>query len=433
MSNTEDFDAETEELDGELETPEAAPAKKGKPPAAKKSGGGMGKFLMLLIVLGLGGAAGGEKLGLIKLPFDIPGLSPVAETTASTMPAVPAPPAAGGEAATGELAAATGSDAVPPGLEGDKPKEPPSEMPDPLGAPSELAATHGKPSIQPPSSSTSTAPPAITAPGSDQLAGFDDEEPAPVPAPAADPLAAAPAPATDPLASAPVLAAPAPVADPLAAAPAPAADPLAEQDTDPLATPGGPDMLATPVAPVETAPVASAPDMSEEPAPLAAPFTAPVVAAAPDTESLEKIAKLEEKVSTLEQDLAAAQKKAADSAAALAKAEARATAAEAVAGKKAKQHVAAAPVTGEEPVATKPRAKRVPRAASSSAAAIVTTSRWVLKSAKPGVAWVALPGSNELKTIAVGDTVTGLGRVTAIAKDDSGRWVVNGTKGRINQ
>ena len=108
MSNTEDFDAETEALDGELDAPEAAPAKKGKPPAAKKSGGGMGKFLVLLILLGLGGAAGGEKLGLIKLPFDIPGLSPVADATSATaseMPAAPVPPGS-------ELASSTGNRSI---------------------------------------------------------------------------------------------------------------------------------------------------------------------------------------------------------------------------------------------------------------------------------------------------------------------------------
>lgn len=59
--------------------------------------------------------------------------------------------------------------------------------------------------------------------------------------------------------------------------------------------------------------------------------------------------------------------------------------------------------------------------------------RWVLKSAKPGIAWVAKRGSDELQTISVGEQLPGLGRITAIAKDSMGQWVVNGTKGRVSQ
>jgi intracellular multiplication protein IcmG len=49
------------------------------------------------------------------------------------------------------------------------------------------------------------------------------------------------------------------------------------------------------------------------------------------------------------------------------------------------------------------------------------------------MAWISEKGSDEIKTISVGDTVSGIGKVTAIAKDDGGRWVVNGTQGKINQ
>lgn len=59
--------------------------------------------------------------------------------------------------------------------------------------------------------------------------------------------------------------------------------------------------------------------------------------------------------------------------------------------------------------------------------------QWILKSAKPGEAWVAQKGSAELRTVVIGDTLPGLGKITAIGRDSMGQWVVNGTKGRINQ
>lgn len=67
------------------------------------------------------------------------------------------------------------------------------------------------------------------------------------------------------------------------------------------------------------------------------------------------------------------------------------------------------------------------------AAAPVVRKSWVLRSAKPGTAWISEEGSSEMRTISVGDNVAGIGKVTAIAKDDAGRWVVNGTRGKINQ
>jgi len=59
--------------------------------------------------------------------------------------------------------------------------------------------------------------------------------------------------------------------------------------------------------------------------------------------------------------------------------------------------------------------------------------KWVLKAAKPGVAWVAPKGSDDLHMVETGDSLTGIGKVTSIIMDSSGYWVVNGTKGRISQ
>lgn len=58
--------------------------------------------------------------------------------------------------------------------------------------------------------------------------------------------------------------------------------------------------------------------------------------------------------------------------------------------------------------------------------------RWVLKGAQPGRAMVARAGETDIQNVAVGDTLPGLGRITAIVYQD-GKWIVEGTKGRISQ
>jgi hypothetical protein len=58
--------------------------------------------------------------------------------------------------------------------------------------------------------------------------------------------------------------------------------------------------------------------------------------------------------------------------------------------------------------------------------------RWVLRSAQPGRALVAREGRNEMQSVAIGDTLPGIGYVTGIFNQDS-RWIVQGTEGRIAQ
>lgn len=58
---------------------------------------------------------------------------------------------------------------------------------------------------------------------------------------------------------------------------------------------------------------------------------------------------------------------------------------------------------------------------------------WVLRAASPGKAWVSEKGSNELRVVKAGETLEGIGKVNAIVKDSSGRWVVDGVGGRISQ
>ncbi|MCK5555022.1 MAG: hypothetical protein KAI76_02190 [Alphaproteobacteria bacterium] len=58
---------------------------------------------------------------------------------------------------------------------------------------------------------------------------------------------------------------------------------------------------------------------------------------------------------------------------------------------------------------------------------------WVLKSARPGMAWVSKKGSSELHAVIVGEMLEGIGKINAIVKDSSGYWVVDGVSGRISQ
>jgi len=57
---------------------------------------------------------------------------------------------------------------------------------------------------------------------------------------------------------------------------------------------------------------------------------------------------------------------------------------------------------------------------------------WTLKSAQPGKATIAPLGSNDLRNIETGNTVSGLGRITSIRIED-GKWVVRGTLSSISQ
>lgn len=57
---------------------------------------------------------------------------------------------------------------------------------------------------------------------------------------------------------------------------------------------------------------------------------------------------------------------------------------------------------------------------------------WVLKAAQPDSAMLARKGESEVYTITVGETFADLGQVTGIYMQD-GRWIVQGTKGKIVQ
>lgn len=58
--------------------------------------------------------------------------------------------------------------------------------------------------------------------------------------------------------------------------------------------------------------------------------------------------------------------------------------------------------------------------------------RWILRSAQPGKATIAQAGSNDMRTVEIGQTVSGLGRIKTI-QVENGLWVVRGTRGRVSQ
>lgn len=58
---------------------------------------------------------------------------------------------------------------------------------------------------------------------------------------------------------------------------------------------------------------------------------------------------------------------------------------------------------------------------------------WVLRSAKPGQAWVSESGSSEMRSIAVGDILAGIGKIESISLNNQDKWVVKGTRGSISQ
>jgi len=57
---------------------------------------------------------------------------------------------------------------------------------------------------------------------------------------------------------------------------------------------------------------------------------------------------------------------------------------------------------------------------------------WTLRSAQTGKAVIALKGTQDLQSVAVGDTVKGLGRITAI-EQENGVWIVRTTQGSVFQ
>lgn len=84
------------------------------------------------------------------------------------------------------------------------------------------------------------------------------------------------------------------------------------------------------------------------------------------------------------------------------------------------------------PEEAKPAPAPAPKKKVKKAAATSVSTRWELRAAQPGRAWVSKPGERDMQGIEVGQTLAGIGKVTAISYQN-GRWTVYGTQGQINQ
>lgn len=87
---------------------------------------------------------------------------------------------------------------------------------------------------------------------------------------------------------------------------------------------------------------------------------------------------------------------------------------------------AAAKTTAKPPAVVKkaePKKKVVKRAPAPS---------WELRAAQPGKAWVSKKGQKDMQPVVVGDSLSGIGRITNISYDGQ-RWTVKGTSGQILQ
>lgn len=76
-----------------------------------------------------------------------------------------------------------------------------------------------------------------------------------------------------------------------------------------------------------------------------------------------------------------------------------------------------------------PKAAPVPKKKVKKASA---PAKWELRAAQPGRAWVSKPGARDMQGVEVGQSLPGIGKITAISYQN-GRWTVYGTTGQINQ
>lgn len=84
------------------------------------------------------------------------------------------------------------------------------------------------------------------------------------------------------------------------------------------------------------------------------------------------------------------------------------------------------------PAAKQPKSSSVKTSARSAAPVTAAVSGWELRGAQPGQAMLARKGGGDLRTVGVGDTLAGLGKVLSIEQSPQG-WVVTGTQGRVSQ
>ncbi|MFN3700811.1 MAG: hypothetical protein ACK4VI_04720 [Alphaproteobacteria bacterium] len=93
-----------------------------------------------------------------------------------------------------------------------------------------------------------------------------------------------------------------------------------------------------------------------------------------------------------------------------------------------------ATITPPASIASKPNvpSQQSTQPVTRSAQSQTSGTTWQLRSAQPGRAYVARADSNDVIMVEVGSTLSGVGRITEIS-NATGRWIVKGTRGQINQ
>jgi hypothetical protein len=202
-----------------------------------------------------------------------------------------------------------------------------------------------------------------------------------------------------------------------------------------------PTAVEPPVTPDKPAPdMASAPEVPElpaglapTPAPTPAPAPAPTLAAEPAepqpaaSENAAATAEMQEKLSAAESRIADLEKQLEDAKANAANTNARPF--EKASSADIEPVKVARPARPQAPRAPAP----VKRVVSDDEPKPILRSNWELRSAQPGQAMVSTKnGKGDIRTVFVGDTLSGVGRITAITRTPSG-WVVRGTTGTLHQ
>ncbi len=290
-------------------------------------------------------------------------------------------------------------------------------MPAPIDSTTDISESTTPPAEQPPAEPEALTP----LPGSQELAKVELND-----------LNAAPAPEAEaPPAESPPVEAPAPVNNLEQAPPASAApvepviqDPSAQNIIAPVQEPAQPDPAQVEkIASLEQNLLAAKNDLQSK--------TQELDAANQQVASLnDSLKEMESKLADMTRKAQQAQTKAESSAAEAEEARAKA-AQEAAKPKEEPKQVEAesepAPLLEEKPTAapklTKPQAAEAPATKS---------QKWVLRAAQPGKASLAPKGSNEMRSVSMGDTVEGLGKIVSI-QSENGVWTVRGTKGFVTR
>ncbi|MBI1215650.1 MAG: hypothetical protein GC185_07520 [Alphaproteobacteria bacterium] len=386
----EQADAGDMEMDGDMPAGMDAPA-----PAAKKSGGGFGKLLLILILLGGGGTVGAAKMGLVKLPFAIPGITPAAAPVKTALKKAPPQPKPATQTAAGKNNNAPVKN-------------------DPLSMGSGDTRLSVSPEIALPAPVVSEAKPEMQLPTPElkQAPIAPPEQMVPVYGSSGHQASSGPT-VQNPMLGGEQK-------DPLSISPPDASPEKKKAAGAQLLMPeaigakaGATGKIESPIPPPQE--IKSPP---EEASPVAAPQTADMRAIDNRIQALEtKVGALESKLN----DMAASAVRKSDLAALQSSID---QLRREMSSGSASRHAA--------PAVTHHKATQAATHHAAPAHAAVST-HWVLKSAKPGTAWVSAKGSDDMRTVSVGSSLPGIGKVTDVSQDAGGRWVVTGTHGKVRQ